>query len=107
MCPFAVRVPVRWCLADFLGSLITLAIALPEGFAYFQVPLLRWICLPQSTGTPFNALFRQGAEVPLLRLHFTRTASNVILNVSSIGLAFRLILRSRLTLNRLALFRKP
>ena len=34
-------------------------------------------------------------------------ASDGILTVSSIGLGIRLTLRSRLTLNRLALFRKP
>ena len=27
------------CLADFLGSLVTLAIDPPEGFTYFQVPV--------------------------------------------------------------------
>ena len=43
----------------------------------------------------------------LLRRRVTRTVSNGILTVSSIGLAIRLILRTRLTLNRLTLFRKP
>ena len=107
VCPFAVRVPLMICLADFLGSLITLTIAPPEGFAYFQGRLKWWICLPLSIPTLFNGLFRQTAEVSLLRLHIAYTYSNVILNVSSIGLALRLILRSRLTLNRLTLFRKP
>ena len=46
------------------------------------------------------------------RFHFSVStvavrASDGILTVSSIGLGHRLILRSRLTLNRLALFRKP
>ena len=107
MCPFAVRVPVRWSLAGFLGSMITLAVALHGWIAYCQVPLGRWICLPTSTGTPFNGLFRQAAEVSLLRHRVTRTASNVILNVSSIGMAFRRSLRSRLTPGRLTLPGKP
>ena len=94
-------------LADFLGSLLTLTIARPEGFAYCQVRLKRRICLPSSTPTLFNVLFRQHAEVSLLRLHIAICGSNVILNVSAIGLAFRLILRSRLTQGRLTLPWKP
>ena len=43
----------------------------------------------------------------LLRHRVTRMDSNGILTVSAIGLAFRLSLRTRLTLNRLTLFRKP
>ena len=74
---------------------------------YFQVRLLRWICLPQSTSTPFNRLFRQPAGVSLLRLHIPFSISTGILTGSSIGCALRLFLRSRLTLIRLALIRKP
>ena len=55
----------------------------------------------------FNPLFRQGATVSLLRHRIARAASSGILTASSIGLALRLILRTRLTLNRLTLFRKP
>ena len=107
MCPFAVR--VAWCLslADFLGSLFTLTIDPSEDFTYCQVRLLRWICLPQSASTLFNGLFRQTAEVSLLRLHIAICASNGILTVSAIGFAFRLILRSRLTPGRLTLPGKP
>ena len=43
----------------------------------------------------------------LLRRRVTHQDSNGILTVSSIALAIRLMLRTRLTLNRLALFRKP
>ena len=43
----------------------------------------------------------------LLRHHITRNGSNGILTVSAIGLAFRLILRTRLTPGRLALPGKP
>ena len=79
----------------------------PKESAYCQVRISRWICLPRSTPTPFNRLFRQTAMVSLLRLHITHEGSNGILTVSAIGLAIRLNLRSRLTLIRLALIRKP
>ena len=59
-------------------------------------------CLP-----PFNALFRQRAGVSLLRLSVAAAASSGILTASSIACASRLRLRSRLTLIRLALIRKP
>ena len=79
----------------------------PKELAYSQVRLSRWICLPRSTSTPFNGLFRQSAAVSLLRPRFTPGDSNGIFTVSSIGSASRLPLRSRLTLIRLALIRKP
>ena len=47
------------------------------------------------------------AGLSLLRLHIAPYSSMGILNHSSIGIALRLILRSRLTLIRLALIRKP
>ena len=77
----------------------------PQHTVRFQ--LGTWICLRPSAPTPFNLLFRQEAAVSLLRRRVARTVSNGILTVSSIGLALRLILRTRLTLNRLTLFRKP
>ena len=43
----------------------------------------------------------------LLRHRITHKDSNGILTVSTIAFALRLMLRNRLTLNRLALFRKP
>ncbi len=51
--------------------MVTLAVARPGGLAYFQVRLRGWICLPPSAPTPFNGLFRQAAEVSLLRLRVT------------------------------------
>ena len=89
--------------------MVTCSVSFPRrGCRTVMSQLRRWICLPPSTPTPFNGLFRQAAEVSLLRLHFTYTcASNVILNVSSIGLSLRMSLRSRLTLGRLTLIRKP
>ena len=79
----------------------------PKDAPYYKVRISWWICLPRSTPTPFNRLFRQTAAVSLLRLHVTFNGSNGILTVSAIGLAVRLILRTRLTLIRLALIRKP
>ena len=108
MCPFTVRVAARCSLAGFLGSLITGTVALdrsPLHTVRFQ--LKGWICLPLSAPTPFNLQFRLQAAVSLLRLHVTRTVSNGILTVSSIGLAIRLILRTRLTPGRLTSPGKP
>ena len=79
----------------------------PRGSAYYQVRLLRWICLPQSTSTPFNRLFRQPAALSLPRLRIALQVSDGILTVSSIGGPQRVDLRTRLTLIRLALIRKP
>ena len=79
----------------------------PKELVYYQVRLSWWICLPQSTSTPFNGLFRQSAALSLLRLHVTPEGSTGILTGSAIGLAVRLSLRTRLTLIRLALIRKP
>jgi hypothetical protein len=74
---------------------------------YYQVQLKQRICLLLSISTPFNELFRQFAGLSLLRPHFTSLSSTGILTSSSIGFACRLYLRSRLTLIRLALIRKP
>ena len=74
---------------------------------YYQVRLFLRICLQESTSTPFNHLFRQMAALSLLRLHITPKGSTGILTCSAIGLTVRLSLRTRLTLIRLALIRKP
>ena len=95
------------CLEDFLGSLFTIAIRLSVDARYCQVRLAVRICLYCHYLTLFNLLFRQQADVSLLRLPVTNIRSNGILTVSSIGLSSRIILRSRLTLIRLALIRKP
>ncbi len=95
------------CLADFLGSRITHIITSCKQSVYYQVRLSRWICLPQSTPTPFNVQFRLYAVLSLLRLHITPIDSMGILTHSAIVCAFRLRLRTRLTLIRLALIRKP
>lgn len=79
----------------------------PKDAPYCQVRLGLWICLQSSTSTPFNRLFRQPAVLSLLRLHVAPQGSTGMLTGSAIGLAVRLSLRSRLTLIRLALIRKP
>ena len=79
----------------------------PEGAPYFQGRISRRTFLPQSTPTLFNGLFRQPAALSLLRPRIAHTGSTGILTCSAIGLAVRLTLRTRLTLIRLALIRKP
>ena len=63
-------------------------------------------CAPQRLPR-FNGLFRQPAGVSLLRPPFAVTAGSGMFTASSIACASRLRLRSRLTLIRLALIRKP
>ncbi len=97
---------VHISLADFLGSLITSISHQASHQCTFRFDSVA--DLPTtSTSTPFNQLFRQLAGLSLLRLHITVYASKGILTLSSIGFAIRLHLRSRLTLIRLALIRKP
>ena len=98
VCPFAVRVPHGLSLAVFLGSMITCTIGFPRrGCRTLRFQLMGWICLPQSTPTPFNAHIRQRAAVSLLRHHVAPYGSHGILTVSAIALAVRLMLRTRLT----------
>ena len=98
VCPFAVRVPSWLSLAVFLGSMVTCTIRCPRrDFRTFRFQLRRWICLPSSAPTPFNLHIRQQAAVSLLRHHVAPNGSHGILTVSAIGLAVRLILRTRLT----------
>ena len=99
---------MRCCLAGFLGSMVTGAVGLSRGtLRTVGGQLEACTSLRLSLPTPFNLLFRQEAAVSLLRRRVARHVSDGILTVSSIGLALRLILRTRLTLNRLTLFRKP
>ena len=93
--------------SGFSRELAYAHVASRERSAYSQVRLSPRICLGRSTPTPFNRLFRQPAGLSLLRPRVTPRGSNGILTVSSIGVAVRLSLRSRLTLIRLALIRKP
>ena len=102
-----VRAPAAWSLEDFLGSLVTAALRSPGGSRYSRASA-HAVDLP-AAGIPsrFNALFRQCAGVSLLRLSFAAAAGNGMFTVSSIAFASRLVLRSRLTLIRLAWIRKP
>ena len=98
VCPFAVRVPHGWSLAVFLGSMVTCTLSLPRGGRRTIGHRLGMrICLHSSKPKPFNALFRQGAAVSLLRHHVAPCGSHGMLTVSAIGVAVRLILRTRLT----------
>ena len=99
---------MRCCLADFLGSLITSSVTSHRSaLRTVGFQLKGWICLPLSSPTSFNPLFRQRAAVSLLRLNVTRMISNGILTVSAIGLGLRLTLRTRLTQGRLTSPWKP
>ena len=67
----------------------------------------RRICLPPLRLPPFNAPFRRRAGVSLLRLSVAAAKGAGMFTGSAIGVASRLSLRTRLTLIRLALIRKP
>ena len=77
----------RMCLAGFLGSMITGAIAFPRGGGRtLALRLARRTYLPRSAPLRFNPLFRQGAAVSLLRRRVAARCSNGILTVSSVRL---------------------
>ena len=98
VCPFAVRVPQGLSIAVFLGSMITCTVGSPRRECRtFVFQLGMWICLHPSQPTPFNLHIRQQAAVSLLRHHVAPCGSHGILTVSAIGIAIRLILRTRLT----------
>ena len=70
LCRFAVRVPEGLSLAVFLGSMVTCSVSsLRREWSTVVFQLRRWICLPSSKPTHFNAHFRQRAAVSLLRHH--------------------------------------
>ena len=79
----------------------------PEGLPYCPVSAPAGDLPPAGLPTRFNVLFRQHAGVSLLRLHITGLKGQRIFDRLSIEYASRLPLRSRLTLIRLALIRKP
>ena len=81
--------------------MVTLARSGPRPLAYFQVRLGRCACLPPSSPTPLTLLFRQQGEVSLPRPRVAGAGSDGMLTVSSICVAFRLIIRGRLTPGRL------
>ena len=72
---------LRICLAGFLGSMITIAIGLAEASPYCPVSSPRVDLPAHGLTTRFNALFRQCADVSLLRLHIAPVSGNGILTV--------------------------
>ena len=86
---YSPRPPVLVCgtgcinisLADFLGSLIRIIIQLSEDSWYCHLSKRKQdlLCLPNSTD--FNVLFRQYADLSLLRLYITINTSNGILTI--------------------------
>ena len=94
-------------LAGFLGSLIRTIISAAEALEYYHLSASLADLPTKLLPTGFNALFRQCAGLSLLRHHITQLSWYWNINQLSIDLGFRFGLRTRLTLNRLALFRKP
>ena len=96
----------RLTLEVFLGSMIRTAVRSAEAPRYFH---LQDHPADLPTGLPYKLQraypSARGSFTPpsLLRIHVGCWNINQL----SIGFALRLILRSRLTLNRLSLFRKP
>ena len=93
-------------LEVFLGSMVTRGYPLRRGFAVLSGSPQRGDLPPLSSATPFNALpsVRARSTSPSLLRNCSRYWN---INQLSIGYAFRLRLRSRLTLIRLSLIRKP
>ena len=113
---FSPRPPVSVCgtggynfkrLAGFLGSRIRDTISAAEALEYYQLSARRGYLTPHPLPTAFNALFRQCAVLSLLRHRIATYSRCWNINQLAIDLRFRLGLRTRLTLIRLALIRKP
>jgi hypothetical protein len=113
---FSPRPPVSVCgtggyvfkrLAGFLGSLIRDTISAAEALEYYQLSASPAYLTTRNIPTTFNALFRQCAVLSLLRHRIAIHSRCWNINQLSIELRFRLALRTRLTLIRLALIRKP
>ena len=98
---------MTWSLAGFLGSLLTCAISAPEGLLYYRASAVPADLPTGPIPLPFNELFRQFAAVSLLRHHIAVINSTGILTRWPSAASLRMRLRSRLTLIRLALIRKP
>ena len=94
-------------LAGFLGSLIRYTIPLAEAARYYHVSANSADLPTKPIPTHFNGHFRPPAVLSLLRHCITPLNKCGNINPLSIDVASRLSLRSRLTLLRLALSRKP
>ena len=79
----------------------------PEGSVYCHVSASRVDLPALDLPTRFNALFRQCADVSLLRRHVADIKGNGIFTVCPSDAPCGFLLRSRLTLIRLALIRNP
>ena len=66
-------------LAGFLGSLLRVTISATEVLLYYQLSASRADLPTQPIPTVFNELFRQFADLSLLRHHITHTSSTGIL----------------------------
>src|SRR5690606_20501033 len=79
------------CLADFLGSLIRSAIRSAEASRYYRASASLADLPAKNLPKPFNDLFRQVAELSLLRLHIACNGSIGILtdcpSATPLGLA--------------------
>ena len=97
---------LRLTLEVFLGSLLTTAVRSPGGPRYYQVRQ-QDADLPAPLAYTLQRTFPsvRGSSTSPSLLRFRIGCWNV--DQLSIGFALRLILRPRLTLNRLSLFRKP
>ena len=93
-------------LEVFLGSKLTAAVRSPVGSRYYQVRK-RGPDLPRPLSYTLQRAIpsARGPVTSPSLLRFRVGCWNI--NQLSIGFALRLILRPRLTLNRLSLFRKP
>lgn len=94
-------------LAGFLGSLIRYTIPLAEAARYYHVSARKAYLTTSPVPTRFNEHFRPLAVLSLLRHCITPNPRCWNINQLSIDVASRPSLRSRLTLLRLALSRKP
>ncbi len=88
---------------------ITFTIKLPEGALYYPTSAFSADLPTENIPSWFNEQIRLFAELSLPRCPFESVISIGILTdlPSASPASYRLILRSRLTLNRLTLFRKP
>jgi hypothetical protein len=94
-------------LAGFLDSLIRYTIPVAEAVGYYRVSAKSAYLTTVSIPTPFNEHFRPLAVLSLLCHCITPKNKCGNINPLSIDVASRPSLRSRLTLLRLALSRKP
>ena len=82
LCRFAVRVPTQLTLSGFSREYDYPHYPTSQkGRRYSQGRLCVRICLYASAPTPFNALLRQCAAVPLLRHHIAHAGSHGMLTV--------------------------